>query len=118
MNPGHEVDALLATYGPDGADVTSEQRERAHAAAEAVARLYSDEGDEELLREALLGAVMIVLEEDGIKGAGTLWHEARDQADRAHAYLRGALAAYPGSERGASLLAGVSRETVRKARGT
>lgn len=108
----HELAGLL---GPAYEETTQEQRERVHAAAEILDRLYDPNDD--LSASALTGALMVILGDDDLSNAAHAWHTARAAEAKAHAHLRGAIISTPGSERDLAARAGVSRETVRKALG-
>lgn len=127
-------DELRALLGEFYDDTTDEQRDAIVQAAAAIAERWDDPDLDDTRREALNGAMMVVLGDDTLEDIASRWHAARAAERDARAVLTGALIAsygravqvrdgrgggvvYTGSETELALRARVTRMTVRKALG-
>lgn len=102
-----------------GAEVTPEQFASLWSAFQTLEERWPGGDDADANHAAAVAAYEVIVGERALEGTATSWCEARDIQQRLHAELTGAIiVAVPlSSERQVSRDAGVTRETVRKARG-
>lgn len=106
---------LRGLLGPDYDEASEDQRSQVVTACAALADLYDT--DDDLTTDATAGALAVILGDNTLEEVADHWRAARAAEMRAHAQLRGAILASPGSERDVAARAGVARDTIRKARG-
>lgn len=103
--------------GPAADTITDEQLQQLDQAADAIAARWPGPDDEDTRREALSGAMQVIVGDDTIEGLAEERHRARRSAQEAMDRLAGAMIAQPAAEEQLAARTGLPRDTVRRALG-
>lgn len=106
-----------AWLGDAADDTTPEQIERLDAASTLIEERYPHKDLEDSRRDALWSAYQVIVGDDTTEAVAAAWLAARKAERDAHAALTGAIIADDRNELRLSTALGLSRPTIRKARG-